>query len=148
MSTTSRFLLLSVRYFRSTSSNHFQLTITWVAILLYDYCLTFGTEVERCWGVGQLNWASGFFYLNRYLVLFGHVPIMLEYFWSTSNPNKTEVSILFPKTPVLVSGGKILMRSLSDVGIHAPLTLDTVGSNDIFCSVVTTCNRFTNTWPS
>ena len=71
-----------------------------VAILLYDYCLTFAAEVERCWRVRQLNWSLAFFYLNRYLVLFGHVPIMLEYFWS--NPNKTEVSISLPKGPVMV----------------------------------------------
>jgi hypothetical protein len=70
----------------------------WPAILLCEYCLTFVAEVERCWG-RRLNWALGFFYLNRYLALFGHIPIMLEYFLSTSNPNKAEVSIL--KAPAL-----------------------------------------------
>ena len=69
-----------------------------VAILLYDYCLTFVTEVERCWGF-RLNWGLALFYLNRYLVLFGHVPIMMQYFWSTSNPGKLEVSFSRPKIP-------------------------------------------------
>ena len=62
------------------------------AILLYDYWLTVGAEVESCW-VAQLSWGLAFFYLNRYLVLFGHVPIMLEFFWSSPYRNKTEVRI-------------------------------------------------------
>jgi len=92
MPTITLALFLSVR---SISSHHLWLTTTilWAAILLYDYCLKFVAEVERCW-VGKLNWVAGFFYLNRYLTLFGHVPIMMEYFWSTPNPNKVEVSIL------------------------------------------------------
>ena len=98
MSTTIQLLFLSVRYTRSITSHNLQLII-WVAILLYDYCLTFVAEVERCWGVRQLNWALAFFYLNRYLVLFSHAPVMMLYFWSTSNTNKTEVSNLLPKGP-------------------------------------------------
>ena len=62
-----------------------------VGILLYDYCLTFVAEVERCWSA-RLNWALALFYLNRYLALFGHVPVMIKYFWSTSDPHKLEVS--------------------------------------------------------
>ena len=50
--------------------------------------------------MGKLNWATGFFYLNRYLTLFGHVPIMMEVFWSTPNPNKVEVRILPPRSLV------------------------------------------------
>ena len=69
--------------------------------------------------MGQFNWALGFFYLNRYLALLGHVPIMLEFFWSTSNPNKTEVSILSPSR----RGGKTLMCNLPDVSIHPSLAV-------------------------
>ncbi|KIM38066.1 hypothetical protein M413DRAFT_30470 [Hebeloma cylindrosporum] len=60
-----------------------------LSILLYDYFLTFVAEVESCW-IAQLSWGLGFFYMNRYLVVFGHVPIMLEFFWSTSYHNKSE----------------------------------------------------------
>ena len=118
MSTVMIILFLSVCYILSISSYNLQLMmpIIWVAILLYGYCLTFVAEAERCWGVRQLNWTLAFFYLNRYLVLLGHAPIMLEYFWSTSNPNKIEVSIL--KAPVLVWSGKILTGSLLDVSIY------------------------------
>ena len=108
ISTTTLLLLPSVRWIQSMLPRHFPLitTMTWPAILLYDYCLTFAAEVERCWSAHRLNWALGFFYLNRYLTLFGHVPIMIEFFWSTSNPNKIEVSISLPKGPVMVWGGK------------------------------------------
>ena len=51
--------------------------LMWTAILLYNYCLTFVTEVERCWCADRLSWALGLFYLNHYLVLFGHIPIKL-----------------------------------------------------------------------
>ena len=73
--------------------------IIWAAILLYDYCLTFASEVERCWVDRRLSWGLGFFYLNRYLALFGYIPIMMEFFWSTSNPKKLEVSYLPLKSP-------------------------------------------------
>ena len=99
--------------------------ILWAAILLYDYCLTVAAELERCWFVRRrLSWGLCFFYLNRYLVLFGYIPIMMEFFWTTSNSNKTEVSILLLKIPSLRRGGKILMRSLSDVRIHPSLAVE------------------------
>jgi len=97
-----------------------------VGILLYDYCLTFDTEVERCWGA-RLNWALALFYLNRYLVLFGHVPVMMELFWSTSDPHKLEVSFSRPKAPVLmgVRWKMILTPNLLDVSIYPPWNLKT-----------------------
>ena len=47
----------------------------------------------------------------------------MEYFWTTSNSNKTEVSTLLLKIPGLRRVGKLLMRSLSDVSIHQSLAL-------------------------
>jgi len=60
-------------------------------LLVYDYCLTFALEVERFWQSRRLNWASGFFYFNRYVSLLGHAPVMMEFFWSTSNPAKITI---------------------------------------------------------
>ncbi|KAF9479460.1 hypothetical protein BDN70DRAFT_690012 [Pholiota conissans] len=71
---------------------NYYFTIISITIAIYEYILTFSSEVERFWVAGQLNWASGLFYLNRYLVLFGHVPVMFEFFWITSNPNKIKAS--------------------------------------------------------
>ena len=50
--------------------------------------------------------------------------MMLELFWLTSNPNKTEVSILLLKSQVLMEGGKILIYILPDVSIHPSLALE------------------------
>ena len=68
-----------------------------IAILLHEYLDTLAVEVDRMWYSTfhgprmSWNWAAFFFYLNRYLVLFSHVPVMLEFFWGTSNPNKLPV---------------------------------------------------------
>jgi len=118
--------------------------ITWAAILLYDYCLTFVAEVESCWVVGRCRWGLGVFYLNRYLVLFGHIPIMLEFFWSTSNPNKIEVSIPGPEARWRDTDAQPQMLVFIQLW-HSKMPMK---SDEIFCPVVTTCNHFTNTWPS
>jgi hypothetical protein len=62
-----------------------------------------------------------FFYLNQYLVLFGHIPIMLEFFWSTFNPNKTKVSTLLLEIPGPEARRKDI---LPDVTIHPPLVFE------------------------
>lgn len=77
-------------------------------ILTYDYFLTFSAEVERFWpgwlrdllGLStsrhdskskqsrkqrdtegcSFSWASILFFLNRYLVILGHIPMMVDYF--------------------------------------------------------------------
>jgi len=109
--------------------------ITWAAILLHDYSLMFVAEVERCWVVRRLSWGLGFFYLNRYLVLSTHIPMMLGFFWSTSNPNKTEVSIPLLKSLVLIGGGKVLMHILPDVSIYPSLALE------IAINLLTSCRH-------
>jgi len=49
-------------------------------ILYYDYALTFHLEVNRFWKMRRLTWASSLFYLNRYLSLVGHIPVIVQYF--------------------------------------------------------------------
>ena len=75
-------------HFISCSSFPLIIPIICAGILLYDYCLTFIAEVERCWGVRRLNWSLGFFYLNRYLTPLGYIPIMLNYFWTSETQIK------------------------------------------------------------
>jgi len=60
-------------------------------ILYYDYFLTLSWEVDRIWKTSGLSWATAFFYFNRYICLLGHIPVIVEYFWSTSNPRKHEI---------------------------------------------------------
>ena len=62
--------------------------LTLPAILYFDYLLTLVAEVERVWTSGRLNWAIGLFYVNRYVTIFGHIPVLLEFLWVTSNPQK------------------------------------------------------------
>jgi len=59
------------------SCSAFPLTtpIIWVAILLYDYCLTFVAEVESCWVVRRLSWGLGFYSGLPVTRDLGHVPI-------------------------------------------------------------------------
>ncbi|KAG7448380.1 uncharacterized protein BT62DRAFT_702350 [Guyanagaster necrorhizus] len=47
-------------------------------------------EVSRFWVHGAFSWAAFFFYLNRYLGIFGHVPVVVEYFWTGYPPNKVQ----------------------------------------------------------
>ncbi|RPD76978.1 hypothetical protein L226DRAFT_559154 [Lentinus tigrinus ALCF2SS1-7] len=54
------------------------------ALLYYDYALTFGAEVERFWRFrkGRPSWGTIGFFLNRYLSILGHIPVILEFFGS------------------------------------------------------------------
>ncbi|KZP23491.1 hypothetical protein FIBSPDRAFT_1042930 [Athelia psychrophila] len=54
-------------------------------ILYYDYSLTFADEVERFWNRNNFTWASTFFFINRYLVLLGNIPVLFAAFWDPSN---------------------------------------------------------------
>ncbi|TBU38854.1 hypothetical protein BD309DRAFT_483972 [Dichomitus squalens] len=51
-----------------------------LAILYYDYALTIGAEVERFW-MRRRSLVSHIFFLNRYLALIGHIPVIYEFFW-------------------------------------------------------------------
>jgi len=55
-------------------------TVTCVAFLYYDYILTFSKEVLLYWRDWRFTSTSFFFFANRYVSLFGHIPVMLEFF--------------------------------------------------------------------
>ncbi|KAJ7470124.1 hypothetical protein B0H11DRAFT_2237713 [Mycena galericulata] len=56
-------------------------------ILVYEYLLTLEQEVSRFWGT-RLTWGTFFFYLNRYSSLFGTLPILVQYYSTTTDPKK------------------------------------------------------------
>jgi hypothetical protein len=61
-------------------------------LLYYDYALTFGWEVSRYWGLTATA-PNVLFFLNRYGMLLGTVPVVFQYFWTTeSTPYKLSVS--------------------------------------------------------
>ncbi|TFK40054.1 hypothetical protein BDQ12DRAFT_734091 [Crucibulum laeve] len=64
-----------------------------IAILYYDYLLTLPAEISRFWSMRRITWASSFFYLNRYLTLLGHGPVVHQYFWSSSSPERFSVCL-------------------------------------------------------
>ncbi|PPQ91013.1 hypothetical protein CVT25_013938, partial [Psilocybe cyanescens] len=61
-------------------------------ILYYDYLLTLPREIDRFWASRRITWASSLFYLNRYLSLLGHGPVIFQYFWRSSDPDRLDVS--------------------------------------------------------
>ncbi|KAI8972586.1 hypothetical protein BD414DRAFT_540227 [Trametes punicea] len=48
-------------------------------LLYYDFVLTFRQEVERYWS-GTLSWPSFLFFLNRYMSIMSHIPVIVEFF--------------------------------------------------------------------
>ncbi|KAG6873264.1 hypothetical protein C0995_001038 [Termitomyces sp. Mi166 len=61
--------------------------VTLAALLYYDYALTLPYEIDRFWSTRSLSWTSTFFYLNRYLSVFGHVPAIVRDFWVPDSPD-------------------------------------------------------------
>lgn len=55
-------------------------TVACVAFLYYDYLLTFPKEILLYWRDWRFTSTSFFFFANRYVSLFGHIPVMLEFF--------------------------------------------------------------------
>ncbi|KAG6907218.1 hypothetical protein DXG01_009874 [Tephrocybe rancida] len=63
------------------------------AILYYDYALTLPAEIDRFWSTRTISWVSGFYYLNRYLTLFGHIPVMVQQYWAFEGPSVTQAIV-------------------------------------------------------
>ncbi|KAI0656193.1 hypothetical protein C8Q70DRAFT_921847 [Cubamyces menziesii] len=65
----------------SAESNHVNRVFAAIAfgILWYDFVLTLPLEVERYWKGGR-SWASIFFFLNRYMTVLSHIPVVVEFF--------------------------------------------------------------------
>ena len=57
-----------------------QVAVSPVALLYYDYILTFNAEVTRFWSPLQWNLGTVVFLSIRYIAIFGHIPIVAELF--------------------------------------------------------------------
>jgi hypothetical protein len=51
-----------------------------LAILYYDFLLTLPWEIQFLWSPGKQGWFTVACLLNRYLPLFGHIPLAVSYF--------------------------------------------------------------------
>jgi len=58
----------------------YYLSLVGFAVLFYDYALTFGMEISGFWTPLQYDWWTAVFLLNRYVSLFGHIPVIVEMF--------------------------------------------------------------------
>jgi len=59
---------------------YFQCHLSLVAFLFYDYLLTWSSEVSLYWLDWRFTSTSFFFLANRYVSLFGHIPVIIEFF--------------------------------------------------------------------
>ncbi|KAI0772475.1 hypothetical protein BD413DRAFT_474668 [Trametes elegans] len=62
-------------------SNHINRVFAAIAfgVLWFDFVLTIPLEVGRYW-TGGLSWASTFYFLNRYMSVLSHIPVVVEFF--------------------------------------------------------------------
>ncbi|KAI0370915.1 hypothetical protein BV20DRAFT_943114, partial [Pilatotrama ljubarskyi] len=69
-------------------SNHINRIFAAIAfgVLWYDFVLTIPSEVERYWKGGR-SWASIFYFLNRYMSVLSHIPVVVEFFEPSKTPN-------------------------------------------------------------
>ncbi|KAJ7466786.1 hypothetical protein B0H11DRAFT_2047661 [Mycena galericulata] len=109
-------------------------------ILLYDYALTIGQEVERYWG-NSLTWGGGLYYLNRYSTIIGTIPVFVEYLLTTDDPGKDSVcegfrsyhqyftllSQLFVCTILITRTYALYERNKIVLGVMALITLGGAG---------------------
>ncbi|KAJ7260124.1 hypothetical protein C8J57DRAFT_1471769 [Mycena rebaudengoi] len=76
---------------QSQLDSNYYLNAVAFTLLFYDYFLTLEWEVSRYWG-SPLTFPTVLFYANRYVTLFGNIPVVIQYFWTTSStPSKVVV---------------------------------------------------------
>ncbi|KAI0370894.1 hypothetical protein BV20DRAFT_943339 [Pilatotrama ljubarskyi] len=83
---------LSVR--RPTSNNDtVTLTCSLTGILYYDYVLTLRDEVQRFWA-SRVSTVSVLFFFNRYLAVFAHIPVMVEFYGRQSETTTLTITLI------------------------------------------------------
>lgn len=100
--------IISLVAFGMTLPRHFQAQAhdsrhTIAVILYYEYVLTLPTEVRQYWQKGRWSLATVLFFLNRYVAIISHVPIVYEYFFQSSESVSVADAIFFwlSMTPLL-----------------------------------------------
>ncbi|KAJ3795989.1 hypothetical protein GGU11DRAFT_790133 [Lentinula aff. detonsa] len=58
----------------------YYISIAEFTIVVYDYFLTLGAEIERYWG-SRTTFTTTLFYVNRYSIILGLIPQILFDFW-------------------------------------------------------------------
>ncbi|TBU31207.1 hypothetical protein BD311DRAFT_752855 [Dichomitus squalens] len=73
------------------------------SLLYYEYVLTFPLEVERYWH-SAWSCASVLFFLNRYLSIFGHIPVIVEFFGVFPQPVCRQLQQYHRMSSALIQG--------------------------------------------
>ncbi|KAJ6503857.1 hypothetical protein C8R45DRAFT_973944 [Mycena sanguinolenta] len=72
-------------------NSNYYLDLISFSLLCYEYFITIELEVSRYWGL-RPTVPNVLFFMNRYGMLFGTIPIVFQYFWtSPSTPHKLAV---------------------------------------------------------
>ncbi|KAJ7882160.1 hypothetical protein B0H13DRAFT_2667432 [Mycena leptocephala] len=73
-------------------NTNYYLNLISSTLLIYEYFLTINVEVSRYWGLPATA-PNVLFFLNRYGMLCGTIPVIFQYFWTAeSTPHKLAVS--------------------------------------------------------
>ncbi|KAK0219841.1 hypothetical protein IW262DRAFT_1460958 [Armillaria fumosa] len=116
---------LSLEYQDLNVNYYFSLVA--LSILYYDYALTFGLEVSRFWIHRGFSWAAFLFYLNRYLGIFGHIPVAVEYFWTGYPSNKAQWQRSYPQMMLIMRTYALYDRSRKILIVQICVTLTAIG---------------------
>ncbi|KAJ7135797.1 hypothetical protein C8R44DRAFT_869495 [Mycena epipterygia] len=85
-------------------------------ILFYDYFLTLDRETSRYWGT-RMTWATVLFYLNRYGLLIGVIPVMVGSFWE--GPNKAKLYVSQHARCIILMSYLLIVSSISIMRTYA-----------------------------
>ena len=65
--------------------------VTCAALLFYDYFITLPLETSRYWRTPATT-PNVLFFVNRYGMLLGHVPVVFMYFW-LAEPTERKLTV-------------------------------------------------------
>ncbi|KAJ7624924.1 hypothetical protein FB45DRAFT_924545 [Roridomyces roridus] len=109
-------------------------TIAAFTILMWEYLITLDQEIIAFWGTR--TWAWFLFALNRYSSLASCVPIMLEFFWTTSSTHKLETfHQWYTIAAQAVVGALLIMRTYALYGKSRVLLLLMLGVAAGVCAI-------------
>ncbi|KAI0744810.1 hypothetical protein C8Q76DRAFT_789289 [Earliella scabrosa] len=121
------------------------------AILYYDFILTLPLEIERYWK-SRISWGSVFFFLNRYVSILSHIPIVYEYFGEISESWAISTTMFSLSRPDeggahLYVEGCILVMSKSQ-GQHYAIAWSTILVFDfaVFCLTFARALKWSMAW--
>ncbi|KAJ7888328.1 hypothetical protein B0H14DRAFT_2693609 [Mycena olivaceomarginata] len=123
-----------VRTQLEVNTNYF-LNLVAFTLLYYEYFITLELEVSRFWGL-RLNVPNVLFFANRYGMLLGTIPIVVQYFWTTEpTPHKHATLHVYHEwfavvTQTIIGGASLLTIAIKRVlGLMVFVSLGVIGTS-------------------